>query len=354
MNQKTNLAIGILIILALVQITMLYVRSNFEIIREKEENSDRRTGKIKIGLVLGTLKEERWIKDRDIIISKGLENGAEVIVQNANNDDEEQISQVKYLIGRGIDVLIIVPNDYQRAGEAVQLCKERGIPVISYDRLIMNSDIDLYISFDNEKVGELMAKAVLNSIKTGNVLIINGAKNDYNTTLVKNGYMRVLEPAIKSGKINIIDILWSENWLKENAYKYTQNAILSGQKIDAIICGNDSLAEGSIEALSEHKIVGKVIVTGQDADLSACQRIVEGSQLMTVYKPIEKLASKAVEYAIKLAKGEKIQTEKTIWNGKINVPYYSIEPIYVDKNNIEETIIKDGFHLREEVYYSQK
>ncbi len=353
MNRKTNIVIGILIIVALIQITVLYVRNNFEVSGGRKFSDDN-SEKIKIGLVLGTLKEERWIKDRDIIISKGIEKGAEVIVQNANNNDEEQINQVKYLIGIGIDVLIIVPNDYQKVAEAVQLCKEKGIPVISYDRLVMNSDIDLYISFDNEMVGEFMAKAVLKSSRTGNVLIINGAKNDYNTTFVKNGYMRVLEPAINSGKINIIDIFWSDNWLKENAYKYTKNTILQGVKIDAIICGNDSLAEGSIEALSEHKLVGKIVVTGQDADLSACQRIVEGSQLMTVYKPIEKLASKAVEYAISLAKGEEIRTEKTIWNGKMNVPYYPIEPIYVDKNNIDETVIKDGFHLREEVYYSQK
>lgn len=117
--------------------------------------------KIKIGFSLGTLKEERWIKDRDIMMTKARELDAEIIIQNANNDDQDQLKQVKYLLDQGIDVLILVPNDYTRAAAAVEMAKEKGVPVISYDRLVLNSNVNLYISFDNVKVGELMAQAIL-------------------------------------------------------------------------------------------------------------------------------------------------------------------------------------------------
>ena len=120
-----------------------------------------------------------------------------------------------------------------------------------------------------------------------------------------------------------------------------------------MISGNDSLAEGVIEALSEHRQIGKVYVVGQDADLWACQRIVEGTQLMTVYKPIEKLAEATIECAIKLVKNEPLEIDKRIFDGKYYVPYYVLEPIAVDKNNMDDTIIRDGFHLKDEVYTKQ-
>ena len=124
---------------------------------QSDKNIEERE-KIKIGFSLGTLKEERWIKDRDILIAKARELGADIIVQNANNDDQDQMKQVRYLLEQNIDVLIIVPNDLNKAAHAVELAKRQGIPVISYDRLVLNSNVDLYVTFDNVKVGELMAK----------------------------------------------------------------------------------------------------------------------------------------------------------------------------------------------------
>ncbi|MGH4117518.1 sugar ABC transporter substrate-binding protein [Clostridium sp.] len=306
--------------------------------------------KIKIGFSLGTLKEERWVKDRDILMAKAREMDAEIIVQNANNDDQDQLKQVKYLLEQGIDVLIIVPNDYYKSADAVDLAKRQGIPVISYDRLVLDADVDLYITFDNVKVGELMGSALLEKIKHGNLLIINGAKNDNNTTMIKEGYDKILIPYVSGGKINIVGEEWAPNWLKEYAFTVVDKAVQKDTKINAIIAGNDSLAEGAIEALSEHRLTDKVIVIGQDADLGACQRIVEGTQFMTIYKPIEKLAEKAVEMAVKLVERKPLNTSETIYNGKYMVPYYVLEPIAVKKNNIDITIIRDGFHLKDDVY----
>lgn len=305
---------------------------------------------IKIGFSLGTLKEERWLKDRDILMAKVKELGAKIIVQNANNDDKDQLKQVKYLLEQNIDVLIIVPNDLKKASEAVDLAKKQGVKVISYDRLVLESNVDMYISFDSYMVGELMAKYVAERNPNGNVLIINGPESDYNTLMIKEGYDKVLYPYVSKGSMKIVKEDQAPNWMKEYAFKVTDDVLQKGIKVNAIIAGNDGLADGIIEALSEYRLAGKVNVVGQDADISASQRIVEGTQLMTVYKPIEKLADVAARVAVMLAKGEKIIVMNTINDGKYDVPYYVLEPIAVDKENIDQTIIKDGFHRQDEVY----
>jgi D-xylose transport system substrate-binding protein len=352
-NSRLKLAITTLLTLILCVLVFNVIRDLGRPTLSESNNGKQETGekrKIKIGFSLGTLKEERWIKDRDILMAKARELDAEIIVQNANNDDQDQLKQVKYLLEQGIDVLIIVPNDYYKSADAVDLAKRQGVPVISYDRLVLNASVDLYITFDNVKVGQLMAIALLGKMKHGNILIINGAKNDNNTTMIKQGYDKVLKPYLASGKINIVGEEWAPNWLKEYAFSVVDTAAQKDTEINAIIAGNDSLAEGAIEALSEHRLTNKVIVIGQDADLGACQRIVEGTQFMTIYKPIEKLAEATVEMAIRLVEKKPLNTSETIFNGKYNVPYYVLEPTAVKKDNIDSTIIRDGFHMKDDVY----
>jgi len=355
LQRKDKLRKGILVLLIFVLVLLFYfVMKRLDIIDIEsyfsQNTIEQKDEKLVIGFSLGTLKEERWLKDRDILIAKVKEMGADIIVQNANNDDQDQLKQVKYLLEQNIDVLIIVPNDLEKALSAVELAKRQGVKVISYDRLVLKSNADLYISFDNERVGELMAKYVVDKIHEGNLLIVNGAKRDYNTKIIKQGYDKVLGDKVKDESIDIIAEEWADNWMKEYAFEETVKVIQDGKRVDGIIAGNDSLAEGAIEALSEHRMAGKVFVVGQDADLSACQRIVEGTQLMTVYKPIEKLAGETARLAVLLAKGENLKIEKTIYDGKYDIPYYELEPIAVDKGNMDSTIIKDGFHMMEEVY----
>ncbi|MDF2840102.1 MAG: xylF [Clostridia bacterium] len=351
-NIFKNSIIAVLLVVFLglvISIARVLYEPDFDVFRNNQANNNNNE-KIKIGFSLGTLKEERWIKDRDILMAKARELGADIIIQNANNDDQDQLKQVRYLLDQGIDVLIIVPNDLNKAANAVEMAKKQGVPVISYDRLVMNANVDLYITFDNVKVGELMARRIADNIDSGNLLIINGAKTDNNTEMIKQGYDKILKPLEAKGKINIIGEEWAANWLKEYAFKVVDDALQKKTKINAVIAGNDSLAEGAIEALSEHRLTSKVTVIGQDADLTACQRIVEGTQLMTIYKPIEKLADATVEMAIKLVKGENLNVNEYINDGIYNVKYYVLEPIAVDKENIDETIIRDGFHLKDEVY----
>jgi len=355
-KQEGKLRKAILVFLGLILVILFYfVLQKLDIIDIgsyfNNKASEQQDDKLIIGFSLGTLKEERWLKDRDILIAKVKEMGADIIVQNANNDDQDQLKQVKYLLEQNIDVLIIVPNDLEKAASAVELAKRQGVKVISYDRLVLKSNADLYISFDNEKVGEYMAAYIMDKIDSkGNILIVNGANRDHNTRMIKQGYDKVLGGRIKDGSVRVIAEEWADNWMKEYAFDQTVKAIQEGTKIDGVIAGNDSLAEGAIEALSEHRLAGKVYVVGQDADLSACQRIVEGTQLMTVYKPIEKLAGEAARLAVMLARGENLGIKKTIYDGRFDIPYFELEPTAVDKENIDNTIIKDGFHMREEVY----
>ncbi len=313
--------------------------------------SQNKTGKIRIGLSMDTLKEERWQKDRDIFVKKAEELGAEVLVQAADGKDETQIKQAESLLTQGIDVVVIIPHNADVCSTIVDAAKRQNIPVISYDRLIKNSEPDLYISFDNEKVGEMQAQYLVEKAPKGNYILIGGAQTDNNAKLLRQGQMKVLQPFIDRGDIKIVADQWAKDWMADEALKHTENALtMNNNDVAAVVASNDGTAGGAIQALKAQKLNGKVLVSGQDADLAALQRIVEGSQTMTVYKPVSQLAAKAAEAAVTLAKKEKLETKDRVNNGKIDVPAILLKPISVDKTNLDDTIIKDGYQKREDVY----
>lgn len=334
-------AIGIVVLL------IVFFRTN---IKNSISRPASKKDKVTIGFCMDSLVIERWSKDRDIFVAKAKELGADVIVQKANNDTQEQIQQIRYLIDQNVDVLVIVPHDSDSLGEVVNLAKKKGIKVISYDRLIKNAGVDLYISFDNSKVGQLMAESLVKKAPEGNYIIINGGKEDYNTHFVNESFKNVLKPYIACGKIKIIDEVWSSGWKEEEAYNCVEKALSNGIKIDGIMGGNDRLAEAAIQALAEIRLAGEITVVGQDASLSGCQRVVEGTQYMTVYKPIQVLAQKAAEYAVELGKGNKINTNDKIFDGTYFIPFQVEEPIAVYKDNMIDTVIKDNFHNMEDIY----
>lgn len=317
---------------------------------DQSQFNENDSNTIRIGFLMDTLKEERWQRDRDFFVARAKELGAEVIVQNGNNDSEEQVNQLKFLLEQDIDILVVVPHDAEKASYLVQMAKREGKKVISYDRLVRNAGVDLYISFDAVKVGALMAENVLKVAPEGNYLVINGAKTDFNSFMYNEGVKKVLDAPIKNGSINIIGETWAEDWKPEEAFKFVESTLQEGKKLDAVIAANDSLAGAVIEALAERRLAGKIPVSGHDADLAGCQRVVEGTQLMTVYKPIDKLAMMAAETAIKMAKGEEIDVEDEIYDGRQNVPQYVIQPIAVTKETIGDTVIQEGFHKLEDVY----
>ena len=304
-----------------------------------------------IGMSIDDLRLERWQKDRDIFVKKAENLGAKVFVQSANGDASAQISQIENMINRNVDVLVIIPFNGEVLGNVIAEAKKEGIKVLAYDRLINNADIDFYVSFDNEKVGELQAKSVVEAKPEGNYFLMGGSPVDNNAKLFRKGQMKVLQPLIDSGKIKVVGDQWVDSWLAEKALQIMENALTANKNnIDVVVASNDATAGGAIQALSAQGLSGKVAISGQDADLAAIKRIVDGTQTMTVYKPITKLADKAAEIAVTLGKNEKTTSNAELNNGLKNVPSYLLDPIAVNKDNIDDTIIKDGFHTKDAIY----
>ncbi|MHB1456840.1 MAG: sugar ABC transporter substrate-binding protein [Armatimonadota bacterium] len=307
-----------------------------------------------IGFSMDTLKEARWQKDRDIFIGEAKTMGADVLVQSANSDDTRQMQDVQALISRKIDVLVIIPHNGEAMAKAVSLAHDAGIPVVAYDRLITGCDLDLYLTFDNVKVGAIQAQYLVDHLPQkgkGRIIRLYGAPTDNNAKLFKQGQDSILKPYIDRGDIKVIHEDWVANWDASNAKKIVNAAITrNGRNFDAILASNDGTAGGAVQALMEEGLAGKVLVTGQDAELVACQRIAAGTQAMTVYKPVKALATKAAELAVNMAKGKPIIAREVINNGKIDVPSVLLEVVVVDSKNLKDTVIKDGFQSESEVY----
>ncbi len=305
---------------------------------------------VKIGFLMDTLKEERWAKDKQLVEARAKELGVELITAVADGSDAQQLQQAESLLTQGVNVLIVVPHNGTNAKSIVEAAKRQNVPVIAYDRMIMNADVDLYVSHQVERIGEMQAKYALDRVK-GNYLLIGGSPTDNNAVLLIEGQHRVLDPAVASGQVKIVGEQMSSEWKMVEALKNTENALTqNNDNIQAIVASNDGTAGGVVQALKGRNLTGKVLVTGQDAELAALQRIVAGEQTMTIYKPIKPLADSAVDAAIKLARRETV-----VPNGKINnklkdVPAVLQDPIPVDKDNIVTTIVKDNYQSYDDIY----
>lgn len=333
--------------------------------RKPKKVSDQKKA-ISIGLCFDSFVIERWIRDRDTFVTTAKELGAKVNVQNANGDVNEQISQINYLISQNVDVIVIIAVDCGAVTDVVKKAEEKGIKIISYDRLIKNANTDLYISFDNAQVGKDMANAMKRALlQGGKIFAINGSKADNNVIQVENTFTQ----EVKKAGIDIVYSNYCTGWSARKAGEYTEEALEKYPDVNGIMCGNDDLASEVARVLSENRLSGKVALIGQDADLLACQRIVESTQNMTEFKRVEDLAKAAAYFAVKMAKGQKYINlskseneqkktktnskyiaSKTINDGSNQVPYYSLKPIMVTKSNIDKVIIDSGFHTKEEVY----
>lgn len=303
-----------------------------------------------IGFSLDSLVVERWTRDAEIFIRSARELGADVLLRVADQDHSVQERQIRELADAGIHVLVVVPNDADRLSSVIAEIRARGIRVLSYDRLVRNADVDLYISFDNEKVGRLMAESVSRAVPRGGFVIINGARSDNNALMLNAGIRGVLDPLEASGAVRIVGEIWPGTWDSDEVKTALEKIVQHDRGIDAVVAGNDMLAEAAISVLSENRLMGNVKIAGQDAELAACQRIAEGVQYATVYKPIDRLALKAAGYAVMLARGEEIRTDAVIHDGKYEVPYVRLEPILVTRDLLDATVIKDGFHAEGDVY----
>jgi D-xylose ABC transporter substrate-binding protein len=311
-------------------------------------NSDE---KFKVGFLFPNMQSDRYLKEKVYFTEKIVELGGEAIIASAEYDDKLQIQQAQELLNQGVKVLVVNVVNQNTAAAIVRYAHEKDVKVIAYDRMIGNCDLDYYLSFDNVKVGTLMAEYALKLKPEGNYLLFGGDKADKNAVYVKKGQVEKLDPYIKSGKIKILFNIFVEDWSGENAkFEINKYLNLSGQKPDVILSSYDGMTTGIIEALKEHNLEGQIITTGQDAELAACKNIVAGYQNMTVYKPLKKMAHTAAELCKKIIDKEKIEATTTLTNGFKEVPAILLEPITVDKNNLKATVVADGFIKESDLY----
>ncbi|ADK79885.1 sugar ABC transporter substrate-binding protein [Sediminispirochaeta smaragdinae] len=329
---------------------------------EKESNAASSGPKdiknIKVGVSVGHTQEERWQREIDMFRAYAKEHGFELLVQSAENNAQKQVSQCENLINQGIDVLILQSLDASAVAPIITSAHDAGIKVISYDRFALNCDLDYYVTFDSFKVGVTQANFVINKVDKGNFIWLKGAAEDNNAHLVAAGQKSVLQPYIDRGDINIVLEQWCRGWDPNEALKNVENGLtLTNNDIQAVIASNDGTAGGAIQALAAQGL--NVPISGQDADLAACQRIVEGTQTGTVYKPLAKLNRAAMELAVAIATGKdpqsSIDSSLGVWttldNNYKQVDSFSVDVIAIDKDNLYDILIaRDKFHTLEEVY----
>jgi D-xylose transport system substrate-binding protein len=300
----------------------------------------------KIGFSIDDLRMERWVRDRDYFLAAAEQMGAKVYVQSADASEQRQIAQIENLISRGVDVLVIVPYNATVLNNAIREAKKMNIKVVSYDRLILNADIDAYISFDNTLVGEMQAQGVVQVKPKGNYYLLGGAPTDNNAKMLREGQMKVLQPLIDKGDIKIVGKQWVKEWSAAEAMSIIENALTANNnKIDGIVASNDGTAGGAIQALAAQKLSGKVGVSGQDADIAAVRRVMAGSQAMTVYKPLKLIATEAAKLAVQLVRNEKPAYNAQYDNGVKKVNTVLLKPTALTKTNVD-LLVTDGFYTK--------
>ena len=311
------------------------------------------TGTLKIGFLMDSLKVERWQTDLDKFQKRAAELGAVVLVETAEGDDELQLKQAQKLLDSGVKALVLVPHDSDKAARIVNAAKARQVPVLCYERLVRDPDVAFFIGVDASAVGYLQAFALSQKAPKGNYVLVGGSSSDTNAKILHDAQIRVLKPMVDRGDIKIVSDTWSKDWDPSEAYAHMSGAIESTKgDIAAVVASNDGTAGGAIQALEDHKLAGKVLVSGQDADLAAIIRILDGTQTMTVYKPLGSQAKLAAEAAVALAKGEQVKTAASMLIETKSIPAILLEPVTVTKANVKQTVIKDGFQNLETIQKS--
>jgi D-xylose transport system substrate-binding protein len=309
--------------------------------------------KIKVGLSLPTQREERWVRDKLAMEAEAKSKGLDLRVQVTDNDAAKQVAQAENLISQGIKVLILAPHDASSAAVIVAKAAKAGIKVISYDRLVLNStESYYYVSFDNEKIGELQGEYITKAVPKGKYVVLAGSPTDNNAKLFRAGAMKFIKPLADKGDIKIVMDQFVKDWQPSEAQKLMEQALTAnGNKIEAVLAPNDGIAGACIQALAAQGLAGKVPITGQDAELSAAIRVAQGTQSMTIFKDTRALAKKAIEMALALAEGKPVDTAgKAINNNKKDVPSVLLPSYVVTKDNLDEVLIKSGYLKREQVY----
>ena len=297
--------------------------------------------KIRIGWSIDDMRLERWQTDCDAFQQRARALGAEVIVTDAGGDPDKWLRQTREVLASGIQVLVLIGGDSKTEAEIATAAKARNVRVIAYEAGVTGTE-DLYIVTDFSVIGRLQVSTLTDRAPTGNYVVLDGPAEQ--SGAFHGPQLEALQPFLKDGRIKLFADLNVPDWSAGEAYiKMTQVLESSHDNITAVVATNDSIAGGAIQALEEHGLAGKVLVSGQDADLSAVVRVLMGTQTMTLYKPIAPQAQAAAEAAVSLARGKPVKANGEFESATKHVPAIYFSPVVVTKDNVKETVIRDGF-----------
>ncbi|MBO6756265.1 MAG: D-xylose ABC transporter substrate-binding protein [Roseibium sp.] len=257
---------------------------------------------IVVGVSWSNFQEERWKTDEAAIKGALEAGGAQYISADAQSSSAKQLSDIEALIAQGANALIILAQDAQAIGPAVQAAADEGIPVVGYDRLIEDPRA-FYLTFDNIEVGRMQAREVLKAAPEGNYVMIKGSAQDPNADFLRGGQQEILQDALDSGKITIVGEAYTDGWLPANAQRNMEQILTANDnKVDAVVASNDGTAGGVVAALTAQGMEG-IPVSGQDGDHAALNRVAKGTQTVSVWKDARELGKAAGEIAVAMAGG---------------------------------------------------
>lgn len=304
-----------------------------------------------MGILMHSYENERWTKDKDYLVENLVKDGAEVLLEMADNDQKKQIAQAALMIKEGVKVLIVVPINQDEAATIVEMAHEEGVKVIAYDRLINGCKLDYYITANSTHIGELQASYLTSLKPKGKYALICGSKYDNNAMRLFIGQMNVLQPFMEAGDIQLVYSEFTEKWSPAEGSLHTTRILDQyPDTITGIIAGSDAIADGVLSVLKERGLEGKIMVAGQDAELDNVKAIIAGTQTCTVLKPLKEMAQITADLAVSLAMEKPVKMKFTTEsNGKALVKSILIDATVVNKNNIESTVIASGLHTSAEL-----
>jgi len=298
----------------------------------------------KIGLMLDDLRVLRWGRDRDYFVAEAKKLGATVTVKWANNDENHQVKQFLELVENKVDAIVILPINGKLFKDAVAKAVAAGIKVIAYDRMIF-ADIDAYVAVDSVEVGRLQVESILKAVPKGNYFLLGGAETDDNARVGRQVHLEKLKPYVDKGDINIVGMEWVKDWDPAIAAEIIADALERKIHIDAIVASNDGTAGAVIDVLGAKGLAGKIPISGLDAELDACKRILKGTQTMTVDKHLKDMATLAANTAFSLVSGQDITYERQLDNGLKKVNAKLLKPTLVNKDNMNQ-LVAEGVYTR--------
>ena len=335
---------------------------------QEQQTDGGSTGDVKVGVSMPTKDLQRWNQDGANMQEQLEAAGYTVDLQYASNDVQQQLSQVENMINNQVDVLVIAAIEGSSLGEALDMAKSAGIPVIAYDRLLMNSDaVSYYATFDNYMVGTVQGQYIIDQLDLDNadgpfnLEITAGDPGDNNALYFYNGAMDLLKPYIESGKLvvksgqkefeDVATAVWATETAQSRAETILSSFYADGTNVDAWLCSNDSTALGVENALAANYNGEYPIITGQDCDIENTKNMIAGKQSMSVFKDTRTLAAQVVKMVTQIVNNETVDVNDTTSydNGVITVPSYLCEPVFADASNYKTLLIESGYYTEDQL-----